>query len=381
METRHVDALLIGGGVAAVRCARTLRRRGFAGSILIVGDETEAPYNRPPLTKELLREALPPELVAAEPPEWYARQRVELRLGARVVALDAAARVAEVADGTSVAFGQCLLATGASPRRPPVPGAEHAMLLRTLDDTVALRSRALPGTRAVVLGGGFIGVEVAGSLAARGVAVTLLELTDALWGGLLGPSISAWAVGRLDAAGVDVRLQTAVEEIGKGFALTSAGRVAADLVLAGVGVTPRTELADAAGLLVDDGVIINASRRTSAASVFAAGDVARPADGPRVEHWHAAREAGEAAALGMLDEPPPPRRAPWVFSEFADAKLDVLGWAPAWDDLVVRAGVVAYLVEGRVAQLAILDGAIRVEAARAFVERRPPLSALVELFA
>jgi 3-phenylpropionate/trans-cinnamate dioxygenase ferredoxin reductase subunit len=379
MEPRHVDALLIGGGVAAVRCARTLRRRGFTGSILIVGEEPLAPYNRPPLTKELLRLDLPRELIAAEPPEWYERQRVELLTGVSVAALDPDARLAELADGTRLQFTQCLLATGAAPRRPPIPGAEGALLLRTVEDAEALRARAVAGSRAVVLGGGFIGVEVAGSLAERGVQVTLLELSDGLWGGSLGPAVSSWAVGRLEAAGVDVRLRTGAAEIGDGVVVTTSERITANYVLAGVGVTPRVELAAAAGLAIEDGVVVDESRRTSAASVFAAGDMARPADGPRVEHWHAAREAGEAAALGILGEPPQPRRAPWVFSEFAGAKLDVVGWAPAWDEIVTRGGMLAYVVNGRVEQLAILDGAVAVEAARVFVEQRPPPARLSEL--
>jgi 3-phenylpropionate/trans-cinnamate dioxygenase ferredoxin reductase subunit len=338
-----------------------------------------APYNRPPLTKELLRLDLPRELIAAEPPEWYERQRVELRTGVPVVTLDPESRQAELADGTRGQFAQCLLATGAAPRRPPIPGAEGALLIRTVEDAETLRAKAVAGSRAVVLGGGFIGVEAAGSLAERGVRVTLLELSDGLWGGSLGPEVSSWAGGRLAAAGVDVRLRTAATEIRDSAVVTASERFSADYVLAGVGVTPRVELAVAAGLTVNDGVVVNESRRTSALSVFAAGDVARPADGPRVEHWHAAREAGEAAALGMLGEPPRPRRAPWVFSEFAGAKLDVVGWALAWDEIVVRGGLHAYVVNGRVEQIAILDGAIPVEAARGLVEEHPAPARLSEL--
>jgi 3-phenylpropionate/trans-cinnamate dioxygenase ferredoxin reductase subunit len=377
MEPRHVDAIMIGGGVAAARCARTLRRRGFAGSVLIVCEEASAPYNRPPLTKELLRLDLPRELILAEPPEWYERHGVELRTGVPAVALDPESRFVELADGSRLEFTHCLLATGASPRRPPIPGAERAMLLRTVDDAERLRARAVAGSRAVVLGGGFIGVEVAGSLAERGVQVTLLELGDGLWGGTLGPDVSSWAGGRLKAVGVDVRLRSAASGIEDGLAvLTASQRLTADFVLAGVGVTPRVELAERAGLAVDNGVVVDESRRTSAAAVFAAGDMARPSDGPRIEHWHAAREAGEAAALGMLGQPPQPRRAPWVFSEFAGAKLDVVGWAPAWDEIVVREGLHAYVVGGRVRQLAILDGAVAVEAARSFVERVPSVDDL-----
>ena len=189
MALRSVDVLLLGGGVAAARCARTLRRHGFSGSILLVSDEVLPPYNRPPLSKELLRDDLPSELVLAEPMAWYERRGVELALATSVVGLDAEERTVTLADGARLRFAQLLLATGAEPRRPILPGAEHALLLRTLSDAEALRSRAVAGQRAVVIGGGFIGVEVASSLAARGMAVTVVEVAPALWAGTLGTAL------------------------------------------------------------------------------------------------------------------------------------------------------------------------------------------------
>ncbi len=144
--------------------------------------------------------------------------------------------------------------------------------------------------------------------------------------------------------------------------------LAAELVVAGVGVSPRVELAAAAGLDVDDGVLVDDGQRTSAADIFAAGDMARPRDGSRIEHWHAAREAGERAALAMLDQPLPPRRAPWFFSEVAGITLDVLGSATAWDEIVTMPGLFAHVTDGRVVQLAVIDGAVEVEAARRLVE-------------
>ena len=147
----------------------------------------------------------------------------------------------------------------------------------------------------------------------------------------------------------------------------------ADFVVAGVGVTPRVELAAQAGLDVDDGIVVDDAQRTSAAGIYAAGDVARPRDGARVEHWHAARESGERAALAMLGEPITARRTPWVFSEFAGAKLDVVGWAPRWDEIVPLAGGWAYVVGGDVAQLAIADSQLPVEEGRALVESGAPL--------
>ena len=369
MERRHADVLLVGGGVAAARCSRALRRGGFRGSIVLVGEESSPPYNRPPLSKELLRGVVSDELVLAEPPAWYARRGVDLLLGTPTASLDPGERVVELTDGTRLHFGKLLLATGAAPRRPRVPGQERALLLRTLPDAVAIRDRAAAGARGAVVGGGFIGVEVAASLAARGVRVTLLERGEALWAGALGPEISAWASERLAAAGVTVRFGVEVTEFEADAVLIGDERMAVDLVVAGVGVAPRVELAAHAGLRVDDGVVVDERQATSDPAVWAAGDVARPAGAPRVEHWHAARESGERAARAMLGEPVPARRAPWIYSEFAGANLDVVGDALAGDEQVAMRGVRAWVRRGRVAQVAILDGAVPVEDARELVER------------
>jgi NADPH-dependent 2,4-dienoyl-CoA reductase/sulfur reductase-like enzyme len=378
MPSRDVDVLLIGGGVASVRCARTLRRRGFAGSVLLVGDEPSIPYNRPPLSKELLRGEAPVELTWAEQPEWYTRQRVELSLGVGVAELDVGAARASLADGTLVRFGQCLIATGAAPRVPRVPGAEHAHLLRTVVDSQAIHARAVAGERAIVIGGGFIGVEAAASLAAVGMRVTVLEMASALWAGAFGAALSEWAIGVLGEKGVSVRLGTAVSRLEADAAWAVEKRLPADLLIAGVGVAPRVDLAGE--LELDDGIVVDERHQTSATGVFAAGDVAR-FSGRRVEHWHAAREAGEAAALGMLGLEPPPPRAPWVFSEFAGQVLDVVGWAPTFDEtLLLHSGrLVAYLRDGAVVQLAVVNGVVPVEAARTLVERRPRPEALETL--
>lgn len=368
MESRDSDVLLVGGGVAAARCARTLRRHGFAGSILLVSDEATPPYNRPPLSKELLRADLPVDLTLAEPMSWYERRGVELRLSTAVTAIDPEARRATLADGSHIGFRQLLLATGAEPRRPAIPGAEHVRLLRTLPDAVALREAGVAGARAVAIGGGFIGVEVASSLAARGMSVTMLERSPFLWAGTLGERLSAWAVGQLGEAGVTVRLSTPVSSVSVDGVVVGEETLPADLITAGVGVEPRVQLAREAGLEVDDGVLVDDGQRTSAGGIFAAGDIARPRDGVRVEHWHAARESGERAALAMLDQLVPAARAPWVFSEVGGTTVDVVGVASSWDDAVVRGDVHAYLSGERVVQIAVIDGAVEVEAARRLVE-------------
>ena len=382
--------LLIGGGVASARCARMLRRRGFQGSIALVGDEPALPYNRPPLSKELLRGEASAELAMVEPPDWYGRHRVELLTDVAVTQLDAGARRVLLGDGRTIRFDRCLLATGSEPRRLPVRGGERVHTLRTLDDANRIRAAAQAagsGAPAVVIGGGFIGVEVAASLAALGLHVTVLEATQGLWGGTLGEAISGWAQDRLEDVGVELSFGALVSRVGPHGPLVAREVLPAAVVVAGVGVTPRTGLAEDAGLPVDDGVLLD-ERRAAADGIFGAGDVARVpnplADGERirVEHWHSAREGGELAALGMLGEAVPPPRAPWVYSEFAGQMLDVVGWAPDRDEERVlgdpksRHFAVAYLRASRVAQLAVANGFIPVEKARAFVEARREVSEL-----
>lgn len=383
----RTEVLLIGGGVASVRCARALRRGGFAGRIVIVGDEPALPYNRPPLSKELLRDELPDDLVLAEPAPWYERRQVELELERRVTALDPDAGEATLDDGARISFGQCLIATGARPRELAVEGGEHALLLRTLSDARRLRSSALragPGARVTVIGGGFIGVEVASGLATLGLRPTILEMNDRLWAGSLGDELDEWARQRLADAGITVRSGAAVTKLSADAAWVGDERHDHAFAIAGIGVIPRTELADAAGLAVNDGILTDAAHATSRPSVWAAGDVAR-VDGRRIEHWHAAREGGERAALAVLGMPVPRARAPWVFSEVAGRLIDIVGWAPAWDDTIMLGDMasdrfaLAYMAAGTVIQLAIVNGAVPVEEARAFVERQPSTSQLDDL--
>jgi 3-phenylpropionate/trans-cinnamate dioxygenase ferredoxin reductase subunit len=364
------DILLIGGGVASVRCARELRRSGFDGRVTLVGDESTPPYNRPPLSKELLRDDLPDDLVLAEPERWYERRNVELLTGRQVVALDPEARSATLDGGHEIRFDRCLLATGAEPRKLTIPGAEHALELRTLADARRLREAAGTagrGASVVVIGGGFIGLEVASSLAALGLRPTVVELAERLWGGALGSVLASWAQEALGRAGVEVRLGSAVTRIEPTAALIGNERLEAALVVAGIGVRPRTELAEAAGLEVNDGIVTDAAHRTSHPAVWAAGDAARRV-GLRIEHWHAAREGGERAARSMLGLDIGSDPAPWVFSEVAGHALDVIGATERWrEERWVRDGVLAYTDGSRLVGLAIIDGAMPVERARELV--------------
>lgn len=367
----RIDVLLVGGGVASVRCARTLRREGFDGSILLVGEEPMPPYNRPPLSKELLRDDLPDELVAAEPERWYERRKVEVRTATRVESLDPEARRALLADGAEIEFERCLLAPGAAPRTLPVPGAEHVLLLRTLGDARRLRSAAenVPdGSPVVVVGGGFIGVEVASGLAALGLRPTIVELGERLWSGSLGERLGSWALERLREAGVEVRTGAAITRVEADAAWIGDERLPAAFVVAGIGVEPRVRLAAEAGLAIEDGIVADRQQRTSHPMVWAAGDAAR-ADGRRVEHWHAARESGERAALSMLGLPVAPIPAPWLFTEVAGTTVDVIGAPEAWAaERPLLDGRVIALVDGpRIVMLAIVDSAMPVERARELV--------------
>jgi len=369
------DVLLIGGGVASVRCARTLRREGFSGRILLVGDETTAPYNRPPLSKELLREDLPDDLVLAEPERWYERRGIELLRGRRVIGLDLDEKEATLEDDARIRFDRCLLATGAEPRALPVPGGDEVILLRTLEDARRLRAAAMaagPGAPVAVIGGSFIGIEVASSLRALGLQPTIVEMADRLWSGRLGSELAAWAADSLTGAGIGVRLRAGVGCIAEGSAWLGGEQLPAAFVVAGVGVRPRDQLATAAGLHVDDGIVVDAEQRTSHPSAWAAGDVAR--HGPmRIEHWHAAREAGERAARSMLGLPVAPPPEPWFFSEVAGTSLDVVGMASAWDEERWMAkGLLAYLEEGAVVQLASIGSAMYAARMREIVAARPP---------
>ena len=360
--------------MASVRCARTLRREGFDGRILLIGDEATAPYNRPPLSKELLRDDLPDDLVLAEPERWYERRRIDLLTGVRVTSLDLDGTVAETDDGRRIGFERCLIATGASPRDLSVPGVEHALELRTLADSRRLRRAALAagtGAPAIVIGGGFIGVEVASSLAALGLRPTILERAGRLWSGTLGSLMAEWAGRRLGEAGITARTAAEVSAVESGAVRLGDERLPAALIVAGVGVGPRDELAAGAGLDVLDGILTDVAHRTSHPAAWAAGDVACVA-GRRIEHWHAARDGGSRAARSMLGLDLEVAPEPWTFSEVAGSAIDVVGSPEGWDEeaWIVADRLVAFLDAGRVVQLASIDSTLAAADMRRLVAAR-----------
>jgi len=331
--------VIAGAGECGTRAAFALREEGWDGRVILVGAEPSAPYERPPLSKtgEFKPICDSGALQAAD---------ITFLPGAEAVGLDTAAHALSLADGRRLGYRSLLLATGARARRLPFGGAP-VHVLRTFADSVAVRSRLAPGRRVAVIGGGFIGLELAGAAAALGGTVTVIELAPRLMGRAVPARVAAVMAGRHVVAGVDIRCGTSVTamaETASGVAITLAegGIIEADVVVAGVGAAPETSLASAAGVACDDGIVVDARFATSAPDVFAAGDCCRYPhplfDGRalRLESWRVAREHGTAAARAMLGGTEPYAGVPWFWSDQHDYSLQVAGLADAAADEVVR---------------------------------------------
>jgi 3-phenylpropionate/trans-cinnamate dioxygenase ferredoxin reductase subunit len=334
--------VIVGGGLAAAKAAEALRQEEFDGRVVVLDEEDVPPYERPPLSKDYLRGEAGRDAIWAQDEGWYESHDVELRMSTKVTELGASEVVLD--GGERLAFDQLLLATGSSPKRLRVPGADldHVHVLRTVHDSDSLREALAPGARVVVIGAGWIGCEVAASAKQRGAEVTLVAPEDVPLERVLGPEVGAIYRDVHASNGVELVLGTGVEAIEPSGVRTSSGRtLEADIVVMGVGVAPRVELAEAAGLDVDNGVLTDDRLRTSAPNVFAAGDIARaqhPILGERirVEHWGTALEQGPAAARNMLGRDLPYERIPYFFSDQFDTGMEYAGYAPSYDRVVFR---------------------------------------------
>ncbi len=332
--------VIVGGGLAAARTAEQLRRSEYSGRITIVSDEVHLPYDRPPLSKEVLRKEA--DDVALKPREWYDEQDIILRLGSAATGLDTAARKLTLADGTELGYDELVIATGLVPRRiPSFPDLEGIRVLRSFDESVALREHASSARHAVVVGAGFIGCEVAASLRSMGVDVALVEPQPTPLAVVLGEQIGELVARLHRAEGVDVRLGVGVAEVrGKGHVdtvvLTDGTELPADLVVVGIGSHPATEWLAGSGVEVDDGVICDEAGRTGAPNVWALGDVAswRDATGhqARVEHWSNVADQARAVVPAMLgQEVPTVVVVPYFWSDQYDVKIQCLGEPEATD--------------------------------------------------
>jgi 3-phenylpropionate/trans-cinnamate dioxygenase ferredoxin reductase subunit len=343
--------VIVGGGLAGARAASTLREEGYDGRLLLVAAEPEWPYERPPLSKDYLRGESPREAARVHPPELYAERDIELRTGTAVVALDPRAATLHLSDGEAVHYDRLLLATGAEPRRLPIPGADldGVLVLRSLHDADGLRARLKGAGRLVVVGAGWIGSEVAASARQLGMEVALVDHVSAPLERVLGARMGAFFGDVHRGHGVELALGTGVASFeGTGSVeavLTTDGRrLECDTALVGVGVTPAVGLARQAGIAVDDGIVVDAGLRTSAPDVFAAGDVAsshHPLYGRhiRVEHWANALHQGPAAARSMLGLKVVYDRVPYFFSDQYDVGMEYSGLADTTDELVIRGDI------------------------------------------
>jgi 3-phenylpropionate/trans-cinnamate dioxygenase ferredoxin reductase component len=344
--------VIAGASLAGAKAAETLRSEGFDGRVVLSGAEEERPYERPPLSKEYLRGEAGREKVYVHDEGFYAEQEIDVWLGRTVTSLDTSASRVTLDDGEQLRYDRLLLATGAEPRRLSMPGGDldGVHYLRSVGDSDALRERLDRGGSVVVVGAGWIGCETAASARQRGLDVTVIEPMSVPLERVIGAEVGAIYRDVHADHGVQMLLGTGVEAFEGGSAVervrTSDGRtIECDFVIVGIGVTPRTQLVESAGLAIDDGIVVDANLRTSAPDVFAAGDVARhdhPVHGPiRVEHWANALHQGPAAAIGMLDRDEPYDRVPYFYSDQYDVGMEYSGHAPRWDRVVFRGDTAA----------------------------------------
>jgi 3-phenylpropionate/trans-cinnamate dioxygenase ferredoxin reductase subunit len=340
--------VIVGASLAGAKAAETLRDEGFDGRVLLIGDEPELPYERPPLTKDYLRGDAPREKAYVHPDFFYGARDIELLTRTRVTRVDARRSRITLESGRELGYDRLLLATGAEPRRLPVPGADldGVHYLRTLADCDALRERLEHGGHVVVIGAGWIGAEFAATARQRGCEVTIIEPASVPLERVLGVEVGAVYADLHREHGVELLCGTGIESFEGRHAVeravTSDGRkIDCDFVVVGIGATPRVGLAEDAGLYTDNGVVVTQALATSNPSVFAAGDVAsawHPFYGRhiRVEHWANALNQGPLAARAMLGRDVTYDRLPYFFSDQYDVGMEYSGLATDWDQVVFR---------------------------------------------
>lgn len=389
---RQADYLLVGGGLASAHCAAELRKRGAEGSILLAGREPEPPYERPPLSKEYLRGEAGREDAHVNPASWYEENEVELRTGTNVMSLDPEERTAKLQGGEEVRFGKALIGTGAMVNILRVEGAENEGIhyLRAFGNSDAIRADAEAAEHVVLIGGSYIGAEVAASLTAKGAKCTIVTMEDVALSRTFGEAAGRWFHELLEAKGVTIHGGEELEAYEgdgrvKAVLAKSGLAVECDAVVVGAGVRPDAMLAQRAGLAVDDGIVCDSKLQTSAEGIYAAGDCCSYESvihgrRLRVEHWDVAMQQGMHAARNMLGEDADYEVVPYFFSDLADwASLEYVGPATAWDEEIWRGDRESgefslwYLKDGRVA------GALSVERSEDLAEARRLLADRVDV--
>jgi NADPH-dependent 2,4-dienoyl-CoA reductase/sulfur reductase-like enzyme len=383
------DFLIVGGGLAAASAMDGIREVNPAASIVLITEESEPPYQRPPLSKEFLQSPdVPRSLLYVKPVGWYSEQEtVELVTRQKALALDPTAMTVTTARGNVFRAPRVLLATGGRARRLDVPGRDlqGIFTLRTVEDSEAIREAAVDGTTAALIGAGFVGMELAASLTAHDVASTVVEALDRVWIHVLPPELSGWLRRHYEERGVQFRLGSTVERfLGRDrieAIVVDGESIACDLAIIAIGMDPCDGIAVDAGLAVADGIQVDAFGETSHPHIYAAGDVARfpdPVFGghTRVEHWEHAREHGRRVGRNMAGEREPYDVLSYCFSRVFDLSLDVVG-RPAQADETVFWGAPGEgpsaalgVSEGRLCGIVLLDAPGEIEAARSLVQAR-----------
>ena len=328
--------VIIGAGPAGMRAAEVLRQRDAAAEITLIGDEPHPPYDRPPLSKAFLTEGLTPEKLHLKPPSFYLEQRIGLKLGARASAIDRARKVVMLATGERIAYDKLLIATGCRGRKlPEALAGAPVHYLRSLADAAAIREALRPGLELVLIGGGFIGLEIAASATKQGARVTVLEMAPRLMSRAVPEAVSDFVQALHQRHGVEFELGARLRGVARGadgrlLVETERASYPCDLVVAGIGAAPNTELAAAAGLALEDGIRTDAQGRTSDPDIFAAGDVTRH-DNPllgraiRVESWQVALNRAAVVAAAMFGASEPYAEMPWLWTDQYDCNIQALG--------------------------------------------------------
>ncbi len=338
------SVVIVGAGASGAACADMLRAKGYAGPITLAGDEEPGPVDRPNLSKDFLAGTATEDWIPLRTREYYESIQVELITSDPAVRISPASRQVSLRSGRTLDYGALLLATGAEPRSLPIEGADlpHVFRLRTLADSKSIIAKAQRSKTCAVIGSGFIGLEVAASLCQRGLKVSVIGQDSLPLGKILGNELGGFIQNLHEQHGVRFFLNATPRAICENrVELRDGQSVEADLVILGVGVSPRTSLAEAAGLKVDNGVIVNEALRTSAADIFAAGDVARypelvSGEQARIEHWVVAERQGQAVARSMLGIGGGFRQAPFFWSQHYDVTIAYVGHASSWDSCEIR---------------------------------------------
>ena len=344
-RTPRERIVIIGGGAAGFAAAERLRGLGHAGSLTVISADDAGPYDRPNLSKDYLAGTAPEDWIPLRDDAFYQDLRIDLRLGSEVVGIDSAARQVQLASGETLGYDALLIATGAEPRRLPLPGFDrpNVHVLRSLANARDIIQACERARSVALIGAGFIGLEAAGALRQRGLAVHVIAPDAVPLERVVGPEVGRFIADLHAVNGVQFHLQAQVAEYdGQAVVLKDGTRIDADLVVAGVGVTPRTHVGELAGVRVEEGIVVDDRLRTSQPDIYAAGDVARfPIDGEhaRIEHWVHAQRQGQAAAANILGADRPFDDVPFFWTHHQGVELRYCGYAGKWDEVRIDGDV------------------------------------------